>query len=100
MGLFGTHTSCQHFQRNQLSMLLAALGYVLMERLRSFALQGTELAAPQVDTLCIKLLIVAAVITRNTLTPRVAPSLRDTTIIARIPSQVGVGGSSGRNFEK
>lgn len=51
---------------NQLRMLLAALGYVLIERLRALALQGSELAAAQIDTLRIKLLKVAAVITRNT----------------------------------
>ena len=66
VGLFATRTSCQHFQSNQLRMLLAALGYVLIERLRALALQGTALAAAQVDTLRIKLLKVAAVITRNT----------------------------------
>ena len=66
VGLFATRTSCQHFQSNQLRMLLAALGYVLIERLRALALQGTQLATAQVDTLRIKLLKVAAVITRNT----------------------------------
>ena len=66
VGLFATRTSCQHFQGNQLRMLLAALGYVLIERLRALALQGTALACAQVDTLRIKLLKVAAVVTRNT----------------------------------
>lgn len=47
-------------------MLLAALGYVLIERLRTLALKGTRLATAQVDTLRIKLLKLAAVITRNT----------------------------------
>ena len=47
-------------------MLLAALGYVLIERLRSLALRGTELACAQVDTLRIKLLKLAAVVARNT----------------------------------
>jgi hypothetical protein len=42
------------------------LGYVLIERLRALALQGTELAKAQVDTLRIKLLKLAAVVTRNT----------------------------------
>ncbi len=45
---------------------LAALGYVLVERLRALALQGTELATAQIDTLRMKLLKVAAVVTRNT----------------------------------
>jgi len=66
VGLFATRTSCQHFQGNQLRVLLAALGYCLIERLRALALQGTALATAQVDTLRIKLLKVAAVVTRNT----------------------------------
>ena len=66
VGLFATRTSCQHLQGNQLRVLLAALGYVLIERLRALALAGTALACAQVDTLRIKLLKVAAVVTRNT----------------------------------
>ena len=66
VGLFATRTSCQHFQSNQLRMLLAALGYVLIERLRALALAGTALAKAQVDTLRCKLLKLAAVVTRNT----------------------------------
>jgi len=66
VGLFATRTSCHVLRSNQLRMLLAALGYVLIERLRALALQGTELACAQVDTLRIKLLKIAAVITRNT----------------------------------
>jgi hypothetical protein len=66
VGLFATRTSCHVLHSNQLRMLLSALGYVLIERLRALALQGTELATAQVDTLRIKLLKVAAVVTRNT----------------------------------
>jgi hypothetical protein len=66
VGLFATRTSCQQFQSNQLRMLLAALGYVLIERLHTLALKGTRLATAQVDTLRIKLLKLAAVVTRNT----------------------------------
>ena len=66
VGLFATRTSCHHFQSNQLRMLLAALGYVLIERLRALALVGTKLATAQVDTLRCKLLKLAAVVTRNT----------------------------------
>jgi hypothetical protein len=66
VGLFATRTSCQHFQGNQLRVLLAALGYCLIERLRALGLHGTALATAQVDTLRIKLLKVAAVVTRNT----------------------------------
>ncbi len=54
------------FASNQLRLLLAALGYVLIERLRALALQGTALPNAQVDALRIRLLKVAAVITRNT----------------------------------
>ena len=36
-------------------MLLAALGYVLIEWLRALGLQGTRLACAQIDTLRIKL---------------------------------------------
>lgn len=66
VGLFATRTSCQVLRSNQLRMLLAALGYVLIERLRALALQGTVLAVAQIDTLRVKLLKVGAVITRNT----------------------------------
>ena len=66
VGLFATRTSCHVLRSNQLRMLLAARDYVLIERLRALALQGTALASAQVDTLRIKLLKVAAVITRNT----------------------------------
>jgi hypothetical protein len=66
VGLFATRTSCQQLQSNQLRMLLAALSYVLIERLRVLALTGTKLATAQVDTLRIKLLKLAAVVTRNT----------------------------------
>lgn len=65
IGLFATRTSCHHFAANQLRVLLAALAYVLIERLRALGLQGTDLAAAQVDTLRIKLLKLAAVVTRN-----------------------------------
>lgn len=66
VGLFATRTSCHVFASNQLRVLLAALAYVLVERLRSLALQGTELATAQIDTLRIRLLKLAAVVTRNT----------------------------------
>jgi hypothetical protein len=66
VGLFATRTSCHVFVSNQLRVLLAALAYVLIERLRALALQGTELASAQIDTLRIRLLKLAAVVTRNT----------------------------------
>ena len=39
---------------------------MMIKRLRALALQGTSLAKAQVDTLHIKLLKLAAVVTRNT----------------------------------
>jgi hypothetical protein len=65
IGLFATRTSCHYFAANQLRVLLAALAYVLIERMRAIALQGTELATAQIDTLRIRLLKLAAVVTRN-----------------------------------
>ena len=123
IGLFATRTSCHALRSNQLRMLLAALGYVLIERLRALALQGTELAAAQVDTLRIELLKVAAVVTRNTqrirlylasnwpsaqvfahamsqlrspLKRQTAPGRRDDTKMARNPSRGGGGTSRWR----
>jgi hypothetical protein len=66
VGLFATRTSCHVFASNQLRVLLAALAYVLIERLRSLALRDTELASAQIQTLRIRLLKLAAVVTRNT----------------------------------
>jgi Transposase DDE domain group 1 len=66
LGLFATRTSCQYFNTNQFRLLLSALAYTLVERLRALALQGTALASAQIATLRSKLLKLAAVITRNT----------------------------------
>ena len=45
LGLFGTRASCHVLRANQFRLLLAALAYMLMQRLRALALQGTELAS-------------------------------------------------------
>jgi hypothetical protein len=66
LGLFSDRTSCQLWWPNQYRLLLAALAYVLMERLRTVGLAGTELARAQVTTLRCRLLKVGAVIVRNT----------------------------------
>jgi hypothetical protein len=66
LGLFSDRTSCQLWWPNQFRLLLAALAYVLMERLRTVGLAGTELARAQVSTLRCRLLKVGAVIVRNT----------------------------------
>ena len=47
-------------------MRVIATEFARWNRLRALALQGTELAAAQVDTLRIELLKVAAVVTLNT----------------------------------
>jgi len=66
LGLFADRTSCQLWWPNQFRLLLASLAYVLMERIRSIGLAGTELARCQAWTLRSKLLKVGAVIVRNT----------------------------------
>ena len=64
--LFSDRTSCHRWWPNQFRVLLSALAYVLVESLRRLALQGTELARAQVDTIRLKLFKIGAVILRNT----------------------------------
>jgi hypothetical protein len=71
LGLFADRTSCHYFAANQFRLLLASLAYILMERLRSLALRGTDFARLQTSTLRIKLLKIGAVIMRNTRRVRV-----------------------------
>jgi hypothetical protein len=66
LGLFADRTSCHLWWPNQFRLLLASLAYVLMERLRTIGLAGTELARAQVGTLRTRLLKIGAVIVRNT----------------------------------
>ncbi|WP_455289061.1 IS1380 family transposase [Cupriavidus necator] len=66
LGLFADRTSCHLWWPNQFRLLLASLAYVLMERLRTIGLDGTDLARAQVWTLRCRLLKVGAVIVRNT----------------------------------
>jgi hypothetical protein len=66
LGLFADRLSSHYFNLNQFRLLLASLAYVLVERLRSLALKGTEWASAQVATLRTKLLKIGAVIVRNT----------------------------------
>ena len=65
LDLFGTRASCHTFQANWLRLLLAALAYTLMQRLRTIALAGTELAQAQAATIRVKLLKIGAAILRN-----------------------------------
>lgn len=66
LGLFATRLSSHRFVVNQFRLLLASMAYILLERLRTLGLAGTELACAQAQTLRAKLLKVGAVIIRNT----------------------------------
>jgi hypothetical protein len=66
MGLFSDRTSCQFWWSNQLRMLFSALAYVLMHTIRRIGLAGTSMVRAQVWTIRRQLLIVGAVIRRNT----------------------------------
>jgi Transposase DDE domain group 1 len=71
LDLFGTRASCSRFQANQLRLLLAALAYTLMQRLRSLALQATELERASAATIRVRLLKIGAALLRNTRRVRV-----------------------------
>jgi hypothetical protein len=71
LDLFGTRASCHRFGANQLRLLLAALAYTLMQRLRALALKGTELQSAAAHTIRVKLLKIGAAIVRNTRRVRV-----------------------------
>ena len=66
LDLFGTRASCSRFIANQLRLLLAALAYTLMQRLRALALQATELERASAATIRVRLLKIGAAILRNT----------------------------------
>ena len=66
LDLFGTRASCHRFAANQLRLLLAALAYTLMQRLREIGLQGTELQRATAATIRVRLLKIGAAIVRNT----------------------------------
>jgi hypothetical protein len=71
LDLFGTRASCHRFAANQLRLLLAALAYTLMQRLRELALKGTELERATAATIRSRLLKIGAAIVRNTRRVRV-----------------------------
>lgn len=66
LDLFGTRASCSRFIANQFRLLLAALAYTLMQRLRALALQGSELERACAATIRVRLLKIGAAIRRNT----------------------------------
>jgi hypothetical protein len=71
LDLFGTRASCHRFAANQLRLLLAALAYTLMQRLRELALKGSELERATAATIRVRLLKIGAAIVRNTRRVRV-----------------------------
>lgn len=66
LDLFGARASCHRFAANQFRLLLAALAYTLMQRLREVALRGTELERASAATIRVRLLKIGAAIVRNT----------------------------------
>ena len=66
LGLFADRTSCHGWWANQFRLLLSSFAYVLLERLRTLGLAGTELARAQAGTIRLKLLKLGAVVLRNT----------------------------------
>lgn len=66
LDLFGTRASCSRFLANQLRLLLAALAYTLMVRLRQLALQASELERASAATIRVRLLKIGAAVLRNT----------------------------------
>jgi hypothetical protein len=66
LDLFGTRASCHKFLANQFRLLLAALAYTLMQRLRALVLQGTELARACSATIRTRLLKIGVAVLRNT----------------------------------
>ena len=71
LDLFGTRASCHRFAANQLRLLLAALAYTLMQRLRELALKGSELERATAATIRSRLLKIGAAVVRNTRRVRV-----------------------------
>ena len=66
LDLFGTRASAHKFAANQLRVLLAALAYTLMQRLRELGLKATELERATAATIRVRLLKIGAAIVRNT----------------------------------
>ncbi|MBN1980728.1 MAG: IS1380 family transposase [Chitinivibrionales bacterium] len=60
LDLFADRTSTHFMESNQLRLYLATFAYVLMERFRSLALKGTQLAEATAGTIRLKILKIAA----------------------------------------
>ena len=79
MQLFSDRSSAHRWWANQHRLLLSALAYHLLERIRSLALKGTRLEEAECRTLRNKLLKIGGVITRNTRRIRIHLSSQCTT---------------------
>lgn len=66
LDLFADRTSCHNWWPNQFRLLLSSLAYTMIEYLREFALQETELANAQAGTIRLKLFKIGAIIIKNT----------------------------------
>lgn len=64
--MIGTRAGCHRFVTNHFRLLLTALAYTLMHRLRTLALTGTELQQASSATIRVRLLKIGAAILRNT----------------------------------
>jgi hypothetical protein len=62
MLLFADRMSAETMRANQLRLYLSAAAYVLVEALRRLALQGTEMAQAQVNTIRLRLLKIGALV--------------------------------------
>ena len=70
LGLFADRTSCPGWWAHQFRLRLSSCAYGRLERLRTRALAGPELARAQGSTLRLKLLKIGAGVLRNTRTVR------------------------------
>ena len=66
LGLFADRASTAKWWSNQRRLLLSTFAYILMDRLRTQALKGTDWVKKQCTILQVKLIKIGAVITRNT----------------------------------
>ena len=63
--LFSDRTSCHKWWPNQLRIIFSGLAYILLERFRSLALQGTKFANSRVDTIRLRFLKIGGIVIKN-----------------------------------
>jgi hypothetical protein len=64
--LFADRMSCHNWYPNQFRLILSSLAYVLMDAMRRIALQKTQFATAEINTLRLKLFKIGAIVIRNT----------------------------------